>query len=143
MARFCLPAFLFVLLFVAGCATQSRPSKVGDTDYDARAERHLQAERDVEDHYDQVVPRTSTVIRSNPPGALVEWFNDEGTWVAIGNTPTSEVVIEATGRPELFRVSAPGYLPKTRWVAAMPDGVGEEVSFELIPAGPGDIRLSD
>lgn len=143
MARFCLLACLCALFLAAGCATQSRPSEVGDVGFNPRHERHLAAKREAENYYTYNTPKTFTIIRSDPAGALVEWHNPEGRWVAIGNTPTREVVIEATGKPELFRVSAPGFLPKTKWVAAMPDADALEVTFELHPAGRGDIILDD
>jgi hypothetical protein len=116
---------------LAGCATQKRPAQVGETGYNPREERLIIAEEEAKDYYDYKTPKTGAVIRSNPAGALVEWYNDDGIWVSVGTTPTLDIVIEATGKPELFRVSAPGYLPQIRWVASTPGSESVEVSFEL------------
>jgi hypothetical protein len=127
----CVVGFVF-----GGCASQARPpAAVGDVDVDPFTLRSGNAARDVGMHYDQITPKVGASIRSNPSGALIEWYNAEGTWVAIGNTPTREVVIEGTGRPELFRVTAPGYLPQIRWVAATPGARTVEVEFFLEPDG--------
>ena len=64
--------------------------------------------------------------------------SSDGQWVSVGNTPTEEIVIEATGKPELFRVSAPGYLSQIRWVAATPNAEGVTVEFTLDPELPND-----
>jgi hypothetical protein len=118
-------------VLLAGCAVQKRPSQVGEVGYNPREERLIAAEEEARDYYDYNTPKTGAVIRSNPAGALVEWYNGDGIWVSVGTTPTLEIVIEATGKPELFRVSAPGYLPQIRWVATTPNGEGVAVSFEL------------
>ena len=73
----------------------------------------------------------ANVIRSEPPGAVVEWMNRDGMWVVVGSTPTKEIVIEATGKPELFRVSREGYLPQTQWVASTGSSRNIDILFEL------------
>jgi len=119
-------------VFFAGCASQTRPSKVGDVGgVDRMQERALQAEMRTRDTYEYMTPKTGAKFLSNPPGASVEWFNDDGIWVHVGSTPSREVVIEATGKPELFRVSLPGYLPQTRWVAATPSAKGVTIEFAM------------
>lgn len=125
-----------LVLFGAGCASQVRPSNVGETGFNPKAERALLAEREARDYYEYKIPKTVATIRSSPDGALVEWYNSDGQWVSIGNTPTEQIVIEATGKPELFRVSAPGYLPEIRWVAATPNSEGVDVEFQLEPDLP-------
>jgi hypothetical protein len=130
MARV-LVALSLVCVVLAGCASQTRPSQVGEVGLNPRHERALQAEREAQDYYDYKTPKTGAIIRSNPAGALVEWYNPDGIWVSVGTTPTLEIVIEATGKPELFRVSASGYMPQIRWVASMPNSEGVVVSFEL------------
>jgi hypothetical protein len=129
---------LCAVVLMAGCATQKRPSQVGEVGYNPREERSLAAEEEAQDYYDYKIAKTGAIIRSNPAGALVEWYNSDGIWVSVGNTPTREIVIEATGKPELFRVSAPGFIPQTRWVAATPNSEGVTVSFELDPELPYD-----
>lgn len=119
-------------LFIAGCASQVRPAKVGDVGgVDRTQQRAMQAELNARDAYENMTPKTGAIFHSNPPGANVEWYNDEGIWVSVGATPSREVVIEATGKPELFRVSLPGYLPQTRWVAATPSAKGVTIEFAL------------
>jgi hypothetical protein len=128
--------FFAAAIVLGGCASQARPpASVGDVDVDPLTLRLNNAARDVGLHYDQIAPKIGASIRSNPTGALIEWYHPDGTWVAVGNTPTSRIVIEGTGRPELFRVSAPGYLPQTRWVAAVPGAREVEVEFFLEPDG--------
>jgi hypothetical protein len=130
MARL-MTALSLACILLTGCATQKRPSQVGEVGYNPRGERALQAEMEAQDYYDYNTPKAGATIRSNPAGALVEWYNPDGIWVSVGTTPTLEIVIEATGKPELFRVSAPGYLPQIRWVATTPNSEGVVVSFEL------------
>ena len=127
-----------LIALCSGCATQSRSSDVGDVGFNSRQERELAAEKSAQNYYRYITPKAGAVIRSNPTGALVEWYNNDGTWVSVGNTPTQDIVIEATGRPELFRVSAPGYLPQIRWVATTPNSEGVTVNFELDPELPSD-----
>lgn len=137
IARICLLACAGLLIaFSTACATQERPSRVGDIGINPAYQRRLSVEREAMNYYDYRTPKTTAVIRSNPAGALVEWYNSDGQWVAIGNTPTRDVVIEATGKPELFRVSAPGYLPEIRWVATTPSSEGVDVQFQLDPDLP-------
>lgn len=117
--RVCALPALAVLLLLSGCSHQARPNRVGETGFDPRHERSMAAERRAHLHYEYAAPKASATILSNPEGALLEWYNHEGVWVAVGTTPVHEVVIEATGKPELFRVSKDGYLPQSRWVAAV------------------------
>ncbi|MBX3473226.1 MAG: hypothetical protein KF754_02505 [Planctomycetes bacterium] len=133
-------SLLAALCFVfAGCASQVRPSKVGDVGgVDRMQERALQAELRTRDAYEYRTPKTGAKFISNPAGANVEWYNDEGIWVSVGSTPSREVVIEATGKPELFRVSLPGYLPQTRWVAATPSSKGVTIEISLQRELPTD-----
>lgn len=135
MVRLCV---LLLVAVTAGCATQSRPSRVGEVGLNSRYEAELAAEREARHFYDYKAPKTSAVFHSNPPGALVEWYNEDGIWVAVGSTPSRDVVIEATGKPELFRVSLAGYLPQIKWVASTPGSEGVRVSFELEPELPTD-----
>jgi hypothetical protein len=132
-----IPALLLLFL-VSGCTTsQARPNRVGEVGYDVRHERSMAAQRSARMHYEYLAPKASATIRSNPEGALLEWYNQEGIWVAIGTTPVYEVVIEATGKPELFRISKPGYLPQSRWVAATPSSGSVDVEFTLDRDEPG------
>jgi len=129
---------LLVLGMFSGCASQSRPARVGEVGGDPRAQRaDLAAER-TRDYYAYHTPKVGARIRSNPSGALVEWYNEDGLWVSVGNTPTLGIIIEATGKPELFRVTAPGYLAQTRWVAATPGSEEVVVEFFLDPEIPQD-----
>jgi hypothetical protein len=130
-------AVMFVAL-CGGCATQGRTSQVGDIGFNPRQERELAAKKAAENYYEYDTPKAGAKILSNPAGALVEWYNDDGQWVSVGTTPTEDVVIEATGRPELFRVSAPGYMPAIRWVAVTPSSEGVTVKFDLEPELPAD-----
>src|SRR5687768_17860458 len=130
MARL-VTALSLACILLAGCATQKRPSQVGEVGYNPRGERALQAEMEAQDYYYYKTPKAGASIRGNPAGALVEWYNPDGIWVSVGTSPTLEIVIEATGKPELFRVSAPGYMPQIRWVATTPNSEGVVVSFEL------------
>jgi hypothetical protein len=133
----CVPALLAAFVF-SSCASQRRPARVGEVGADPRIERaDLAAER-ARDTYDFRAPKVAARIRSNPSGALVEWQNADGLWVSVGNTPTRGVIIEATGKPELFRVSAPGYLSMTQWVAATRGAEEVEVTFTLEPELPTD-----
>lgn len=121
---------------LAGCANQQRPAKVGDVGVDpVRQQAEYESER-VRDEYQYQIPKTSAFIESDPKGALVEWLNPDGFWVVVGNTPTEGVVIEATGRPELFRVSASGFIPETRWIAATPGSDHVRVRMHLEPDLP-------
>jgi len=140
MARLRVLVFLIGLapLIGIGCASQSRPAKVGEIGMNSFQEKMVQAEAQAQRHYDFVVPKTTAIIRSQPPGALVEWFNSDGVWVAIANTPTPGMVIESSGKPELIRLTMPGYLPLTRWIAAPPNSRAIEVSFELKLEAPED-----
>ncbi|MCA8913969.1 MAG: hypothetical protein KDB90_01055 [Planctomycetes bacterium] len=138
-ARFVMLVCAITLIAIStGCASQTRTSQVGEVGFNPRQERELAAEKSAQNYYDYITPKAGAVIRSNPAGALVEWYNGDGTWVAVGNTPTEDIVIEATGKPELFRVSAPGFLPQIRWVATTPNSEGVVVSFELDPELPSD-----
>lgn len=126
-------------LFFAGCASQVRPAKVGDVGgVDRTQERAHQAELRTRDAYENHTPKTNARFISNPAGANVEWYNDDGIWVSVGSTPSREVVIEATGKPELFRISLPGYLPQTRWVAATPSSKGVVIELALQRELPSD-----
>ncbi|MBZ0136598.1 MAG: hypothetical protein K8I27_09520 [Planctomycetes bacterium] len=136
-ARSIVPLCLLAVMLV-GCAAQERQAQVGEVGFNPRHEVELHAEMQARNYYDYKTPKAGAVIRSNPAGALVEWYNDDGIWVAVGNTPTEQVVIEATGKPELFRVSAPGFMPAIRWVSAMPSAEGVEVDFELERELPHD-----
>jgi len=124
-------AGLALCVLLAGCASQVRPSKVGEVGFNPRQEKALAAEEEASNYYDYKIPKSGAVIRSNPTGAMVEWYNPDGIWVSVGTTPTEEIVIEATGKPELFRVSAAGFLPQVRWVATTPSSEGVVVTFEL------------
>ena len=130
-----------VAMLTAGCASQVRPSQVGETGYNPRNERALAAEDEARNYYDYKTPKAAAVIRSSPAGALVEWYNDDGIWVSVGNTPTAQVVIEATGKPELFRVSSPGYISQIRWIASMPSSEGVTLEVELEPELPFQRRV--
>ena len=136
-ARLFVPLCLLVAVSAA-CATQERQGQIGEVGYNPRHEVELHAELQARNYYDYKTPKAGATIRSNPAGALVEWFNDDGIWVSVGNTPTEQVVVEATGKPELFRVSAPGFMPEIRWIAAMPNVEGVEVNVELERELPHD-----
>lgn len=126
---------------ISGCASsQARPSKVGEIGLNSAFERALSEQDKVRNTYEYNARKTGAVIRSEPPGALVEWLNGDGIWVVVGSTPTKEIVIEATGKPELFRVSREGFLPQTQWVASKGGGKAMEVNFELHPDLPYGAR---
>lgn len=138
-ARFFMLVFAGIIALVAtGCSTQGRSAEVGEVGFNPRQERELAAENFAGNYYNYKTPKAGAIIRSNPAGALVEWYNSDGQWVSVGNTPTQEIVIEATGKPELFRVSAPGYMSKIRWVATTPSAEGVTVEFTLDPDLPND-----
>ena len=128
---------------LGGCANQHRPNTVGSTDFDKVTDRVGRSTSRAETYYDNRTPKTTARIRSEPAGALVEWQNAEGIWVAIGNTPTREVVIEGTGRPELFRISAPGFMPRTQWVAATGSQDKVDVNIVLDRELPGAYYIRD
>lgn len=120
------------VLLAAGCATQKREAtKVGQVGINTAEERAIVDSLETSKFYEYNTPKTGVVLRSNPPGALVEWLNNDGLWVSVGTTPTLQIAIEATGRPELFRVSMGGYLPEIRWVAATPASQSVTVEFNL------------
>ena len=121
-------------LFLAGCVSQVRSGAalVGETGPVDRAhQRAVTASLSAEDRYEYRTPKIGALFNSIPPGADIEWLNDDRVWVTVGTTPSLEIVIEATGKPELFRVSMPGYLPQTRWVAATPGSANVAVNIEL------------
>lgn len=120
-----------VVLF-SGCASQVRTGNVGQRGpVDETRERTLAAELQVSGFYDSRTPKTGAMFESSPPGAQVEWFDNNGRWITVGTTPSLEIVIEATGKPELFRVSMPGYLSQTRWVAATRGSRAVRVGFAM------------
>lgn len=136
-ARLLVPLCL-VLFVCAGCATQERKNEVGEIGFNPRHETERHAEMHARNYYDYKTPKAGATIRSNPAGALVEWYNSDGIWVSVGNTPTQQIVVEATGKPELFRVSAPGFMPEIRWISAMPSTDGVVVDIELTRELPHD-----
>lgn len=141
MALTRLSLLVLVLGLLAGCAGQARTgaARVGDVDsVDRTQSRQLAAQRRAEAQYDSVTPLTSATFQSNPPGATVEWYSRDGLWVNVGSTPSREVVIEGTGRPELFRFSMPGYQSQTRWVASTPNSKGVNVEVQLLRDLPAD-----
>jgi len=111
-------AFILVALLCAGVAASCvRQSK----------------ERDVEyfDRWDWRVPHGQIFLHTDPPGALIEVFDDYGNWVAIGSTSTNPgIKIEATGKKYLVRLSKPGYYPEVHWVAMEP---GNRISNIMFP----------
>lgn len=122
---------------VTGCASsQARPSRVGEVGLNSAFERALSEQSNVRNTYEYNARKTGAIIRSEPPGAMVEWMNKDGMWVVVGSTPTREIVIEATGKPELFRVTREGYLPQTQWVASSGGRQSVEVMFEMQPDLP-------
>ncbi len=126
---------------ISGCASsQARPSRVGEVGLNSAYERALSEQSNVRHTYEFNAHKTGAIIRSEPPGAVVEWMNKEGMWVVVGSTPTREIVIEATGKPELFRVSREGYLPQTQWVASTGGRQSVDVLFELQPDLPYGAR---
>ena len=123
---------LFAGTLLTGCASsQARPSRVGEVGLNSAFERALSEQSNVRHTYEYNAHKTGAIIRSEPPGAVVEWMNKDGMWVVVGSTPTREIVIEATGKPELFRVSREGYLSQTQWVASTGGRHNVEVMFEL------------
>ncbi|MDC1142997.1 hypothetical protein OAU50_07895 [Planctomycetota bacterium] len=114
---------------VCGCATQSRASRVGEVGLNSKYEAARDAELNSQNYYDYRTPKVGVTFESDPEGALVEWHNNDGVWVTVGSTPTEDIVIEATGKPELFRVSQTGYIPQIRWIASLPNV--DEVSVKI------------
>lgn len=142
MRVFAIGSALCALAAISGCASQTRPSEIGSIGVNTRYEKELAAELEARNYYDGHTPKVGAFIRSNPPGASVEWYNDDGIWVFVGNTPTRDIVIEGTGKPELFRVSAPGYLPRIEWVASTPSARSVNVNFDLQRELPTDRYLT-
>lgn len=136
MRAFIALAFLLSLPLMASCASQARPDSAGIVGENTTQESVYQAEMEARDFYSEYAPKTYAYIRSEPAGALVEWYNSDGLWVTVGTTPSDGIAIEATGKPELFRISAPGYLPMTRWIAATEGSDKVEVSVPLEPDLP-------
>ncbi|MHC4839535.1 MAG: hypothetical protein ACYTDT_01055 [Planctomycetota bacterium] len=118
-----------VLTLVCSCASQGRASQVGEIGLNSSYEAARNAELFSQNFYDYKTPKVGVNFESDPEGAMVEWHNDDGMWVTVGSTPTEEVVIEATGKPELFRISQTGYLSQVRWVATLPNV--EEVTIKV------------
>lgn len=134
----------FMMVMVSGCASsQARPSQVGEIGLNSAYERALTAEYNARRNYEFNAPKTGALIRSEPPGALVEWLNGDGIWVTVGSTPTKQIVIEATGKPELFRVTREGYIGQTRWVASTGGRNNIEVMFDLQPDLPVGFGMRD
>jgi hypothetical protein len=135
--RFCWLMLLLCGAVLGGCASsQARPSRVGEIGLNSAFERALTAELEAGRKYEFSAPKTGAVIRSEPPGAIVEWLNRDGKWVTVGSTPTKQIVIEATGKPELFRISRDGYISQTHWLASTGGRNNIEVMFELEPDLP-------
>ena len=124
-------------LLLAGCSTQRRSSRVGEIGRNSAREVSDLAVEQARNHYDFHAPKTGLTIYSEPAGAIIEWMGPEGRWLSVGSTPSSEITIEATGKPELFRLMLQGYLPQTRWVAATPSSESVSITFRLEPELPG------
>lgn len=128
-------------VIIAGCSGQQRTARVGETGNNSAREVSDLAVEDARKFYDFNAPKTGLRIRSEPPGALVDWMGPEGRWITVGSTPSDEITIEATGKPELFRVYLRGYLPQTRWVAATTGSEGVSITFQLERELPGSDRF--
>lgn len=132
-------AFAVLML---GCAAQGRTAEVGEMGpVDKTQQRAVQAALAAEAWYDSRTPKTGAMINSIPPGAMVEWLNQDREWVTVGTTPSLEIVIEATGKPELVRVSMPGYMAQTRWIAATPGSRAVALDFQLQRELPTDRKI--
>jgi hypothetical protein len=134
----------FVLLALVatmalGCSSPGRSAEVGEVGpVDRSRERAVMSSMAAEAWYDSRTPKTGALINSSPPGALVEWLNRDNVWVTVGSTPSLEIVIEATGKPELVRVSMAGYMSQSRWIAATPGSRAVAIDFQLQRELPTD-----
>jgi histidinol-phosphate/aromatic aminotransferase/cobyric acid decarboxylase-like protein len=138
--RIALLALIATLTF--GCASGGESAQVGERGpVDRSAERAVLSSMAAEAWYDSRTPKTGALINSSPPGALVEWLNRDNIWVTVGSTPSIEIVIEATGKPELVRVSMPGYMSQSRWIAATPGSRAVAIDFQLQRELPTDRRF--
>lgn len=118
----------FAVAMFCGCASQHRVSKVGS---DTESRPSGAARLATRYSYDFQAPSVEVIFKSKPEGALIEWRNDDDNWVALGPTPSEDVLIEATGKPELFRISHSGYMSQSRWVSTIPSAKAVEVHVVL------------
>lgn len=91
-------------------------------------------EKDAEyfDRWDWRVPHGVVNLYSEPPGALIEMYNDWGNWVSVGSTPNNPgIKLEATGRKYLVRLTKPGYYPEVHWVAIQPGNRNLSITYPL------------
>ena len=124
MNRILLFSMGVMLATICSCSSQTKNTMVGEPvvrfDYNNRMDSK---------NYSYHSPSVEIVFESQPTGALVEWNDGRGQWMAVGSTPMENIAIEATGKPELFRISQEGYLPQIRWVKTQADV--EKVNIEI------------
>jgi hypothetical protein len=124
-----------------GCSSPGESARVGERGpVDRSHERAVMSSMAAEAWYESRTPKIGALINSSPPGAMVEWLNRDNVWVTVGSTPSLEIVIEATGKPELVRVSMPGYMSQSRWIAGTPGSKAVQVDFQLQRELPTDRR---
>ncbi|MEE9312841.1 MAG: hypothetical protein V3V10_10580 [Planctomycetota bacterium] len=111
MNRILLFSMGVMLATICGCASQTKNTMVGEPEVKFDCNNRMDSKS-----YAFHTSRVEVVFASQPTGALVEWNDGRGQWIAVGSTPMENVAIEATGKPELFRISQEGYLPQIRWV---------------------------
>ena len=117
---------------ISGCASsQARPSRVGEVGLNSAFERALSEQDKVRHTYEYKAGEEDASLSTLSPNTAAAGGGIVNERYVVGSTPTREIVIEATGKPELFRVSREGYLPQTQWVASTGGSKNIEVLFEL------------
>lgn len=62
------------------------------------------------DSWDSFAPHAQLELETSPMGATIEILNEENEWTTVGSTPNIRpIVLEATGKTYIFRVSKRGY----------------------------------
>ncbi len=102
MRAFIALAFLLSLPLMASCASQARPDSAGIVGENTTQESVYQAEMEARDFYSEYAPKTYAYIRSEPAGALVEWYNSDGLWVTGGTKPSEGSPLKPLANPNCF-----------------------------------------
>ena len=98
-------AIFSVLIIAAACSLAGCVTAANDADT-----------RFMKDRYDWNVPHGKVFIETSPQGALLEIYQDE-EWMVVGSTPCEKpIMLEATQKPHLIRVTKPGYYPEVHRV---------------------------
>ncbi|MCK6439954.1 MAG: PEGA domain-containing protein [Planctomycetes bacterium] len=84
------------------------------------------------DSWDQYAPQRRLTIESDPEGAMVEIFDENKDWITVGSTPTLKpLLLEATGKVYLIRISKQGYYSEVKRVALQHGDVHMKVSLRF------------